>query len=314
MSYNNDTQWISAFTLAVTSSSNKVFSNGRHQVEITVGVTPQEGEEVTEEQMASIQLVTLDDDGNYQELSGELQLGTERDERFDYHPDAGSASDTTDLESTTQRRTFYVSSTRPDGSQDTLYAVISKNEEKRYVTHSSEFGASVTVESVVPTQVGADDFLFWADNVSNRELATSRAGCEIYSLAFKDAERRIVASVPRGAGEGVAYYQNHLDISPWDDANEEEYVPTRFQNFYHHAYKVGEPKEFVFQGTAIPLNQTPGVMNFVRLKTISDSPEVEFHHDASRWELLDQYGNAHTIEMKQFNDGAGMDFELLEYI
>ncbi|MDH0746404.1 hypothetical protein N5D61_08620 [Pseudomonas sp. GD03842] len=313
MSYTDDTQWISTFTLAVTSSSNKVFSNGRHQVEITVGVTPQEGEEVTEEQMASIQLVTLDDEGNYQGLSGDLQLGTERDERFDYHPDA-SASDITGLESTTQRRIFYVSSTRPEARQDTLYAVISKDDETRCVTHSSTFNASVTVESVAPTQVSADDFMFWGDAVPNPEPALAQASCEIYSLAFKDPARRIVASLPRGAGEGVAYYQNHLDISPWEDADEEASVPPRFQNFYHYAYKVGEPKAFVFQGSSLPLNQTPGVMNFVRLKTTSDRPEVEFHHDASRWALLDQYGNAHTIEMKQFNDGAGLDFALLEYM
>ncbi|WP_256665290.1 hypothetical protein [Pseudomonas sp. SLFW] len=36
----NDTHWITRFDVKVSSNSNKVFGNGRHQLEVSVSLTP----------------------------------------------------------------------------------------------------------------------------------------------------------------------------------------------------------------------------------------------------------------------------------
>jgi hypothetical protein len=312
MSYNNDTHWISIFTIAVTSGSNRVYANGRHQVQITVGVTAQEGEEVSAEQMEGIRLVRLDEDGNYQSLSGELLTTSERDDRFDYYADPDFAPELEALESASLRKTFYVSSTRAGESRDVLCAVITAEDGVQYVSHSSAFNASVTLESMTPFQSSRDDFGFIGNDAPVAGLIEADVDCDIYSLYFRDPKLKIVASTALGANEGVAYYQGNLDISPWYDPDEEEHQPAVYQNFSHYAYNVGEAKTFSVEDTVIPLNQTPGAMNFVRLKTTSESPESDTHHEASRWELLDQYGNAHRIEMTQENDGDVLNFVIYE--
>lgn len=245
MSYQNDTQWLSTFTLAVTSGSNTLFANGRQQIEITVGVTPQDGEEVTDEQMETIRLVTLDDDGNYQELPDELQVQAERDERFDYYPEADAAEAPSALESASQRRTFYICSTRSEEARDALYAVISQNDEIHYVTHGGELDAVVDLKSVAPTRLSRSDFTFWGDDVVAESLSDAGADCDIYYLCFNDPQLRIAASIAQGAGDGNAYYRNHLDISPGSDSEDQDEAdtgPTLYQNFTHYAYEVGEEK------------------------------------------------------------------------
>jgi len=69
----NEADWLSRLNINITSSSNRIFNNGNHQLEISVGLTPRNGEIITDEQLNSVRLVTLEDDGSYQELSGEYR-------------------------------------------------------------------------------------------------------------------------------------------------------------------------------------------------------------------------------------------------
>ena len=168
----NDTNWITKFNIHVSSNSNKVFGNGRHQLEVSVTVTPKAGVDITDEQLDSIRLVTLDDNGAYQELSGELHMSTERDTRFEYYADTG-APPAPLIAANTLRRKFYVSSTRSGGTLDVVYAAITKDEATHYVSHTSKFNTSVTLETLTPLRLNRDDFAFDAEDSHFQEIGTT---------------------------------------------------------------------------------------------------------------------------------------------
>lgn len=58
-----DNQWLTRFRLDITSSSNRLYANGRQQVEVTVTLEPRKGETLSEESLNSLSLVLIDEDG-----------------------------------------------------------------------------------------------------------------------------------------------------------------------------------------------------------------------------------------------------------
>lgn len=311
---NDDTNWITRFNISITSNANKVFSNGRQQLEVSVSVSPKSGQTITEEQMKSIRLVTLDDQGGYQELSGELTATTERDKRFEYYADTGVAPSHLQLESASRRKRFYVSSTRPGGSRDIVYAAISKDEHTHYVSDTSRFNASVTVESVTPLRMAREDFVFSGEDRQSETLDGLIVDYDVYHLSFKNSRFRIVESIAYGAADGNCYAQNYLDVTPWYYVfcASLEYGLFRYQNHYHYAFAVGSEKEFRWRDTPIKVNSRKDVMNFVRVKVTGDDFSNIPYSTPSRWGLRDQYGNEHKIEMTQESGGNIPDFFMFD--
>lgn len=308
----NDTHWLTGFKIRVTTTSNKVFNNGLQQLQVSVSVTPKAEQEVTEEQLNSIRLVTLEDDGHYKELEGELTVSKERDERFEYFPEHGVLRNR-ELESGTFRRKLYVSSTRPGGTQDILYARISKDDGTHYVTGTSKFNSEVLIETVMRPKLTRRDFTFWGDDTLNVTLDGIDADFDLYHLRFKDSQYRIVDSIAYGVQSGQVYYSNSIDITPWHS-----FLPglpaagySRYRSHYHIAYKVGPETSFTYKGTSIAVNKTAGTMNFVRLKLTGAPRPSTLLNRSSRWGLLDQYGNHYQIDMTQESDGNIPNFTVV---
>nr|WP_314574888.1 hypothetical protein [uncultured Pseudomonas sp.] len=306
----NDTNWITRFNVDITSSSNRVFSNGRQQLQVSVSVTPKEGQTVTNEQLDSIRLVTLDDDGNYQELSGDLQASTQRDERFDYYGGSGTAPQNL-LDSNSRRRKFYVSSTRPGGSLDVIYASISKDSQASYVSHTNRFNSSVTVESITPLRMNRNNFEFEGIDEHWEQIGEEKVDFDVYHLSFKSSGLRIVDCITHGAKGGVPYYQDCELISSWGGGIRGDGYSIHHY-YYHFAYPVGPERTFSYGGRSIAINKRRGVMDFVRLKLTKDgAPITPVKHD-SVWGLLDQHGNEHKIEMTQESSGNIPNFRMYD--
>lgn len=295
-----DTNWITKFGIHVTSNSNKVFGNGRHQLEVSVSVTPKAGVEISEEQLNSIRLVTLDDDGHYQELNGELQMSTERDKRFEYYADTGLAPAAL-LEANSRRRKFYVSSTRSGGSLDVVYAAISKNDETQYVSHSSVFSSSVTLETLTPLRLNRDDFAFDVEDNYEHTVNATDWDYDVYQLYLKGRNLRLVASIPYGPGSGIPYYQDTVEDNGW-------FADGEPRSYTHLAFEVSDRRKFKTPTTDLSVPRRPGSMVFIRIKTFGPVTLSGAQNSTSRWGLLDQYGNEHTIEMTQSENGNLMGF------
>lgn len=114
----NTSAWLNHFNIKITSNSHRLYSNGRQQIEVTVAVAPAPNNTLTAEQLDSIALVTLDDDGVYRELTGELKVSTTRDPQFDYFAASSGAPQNLEPSGTTTHKRFYITSTRIGGSLD----------------------------------------------------------------------------------------------------------------------------------------------------------------------------------------------------
>ncbi|WP_341962383.1 hypothetical protein [Pseudomonas sp. RC10] len=296
----NDTHWITRFDVKVSSNSNKVFGNGRHQLEVSVSLTPKAGVIISEEQLDSIRLVTLDDDGQYQELSGELQMSTERDKRFEYYADTGLAPSAL-LEANSRRRRFYVSSTRSGGSLDVVYASISKDDETQYVSHTSKFNSSVTLETLTPLRLNRDDFAFEDENNYEHTVNATSWDYDVYQLYLKGRNLRLVASIPYGPGSGNPYYQETIQDNGW-------FADGEPRSYTHLAFEVSDRRKFKAPTTDLSVHRRPGSMVFIRIMTFGPATLSGAQNATSRWGLLDQYGNEHTIEMTQASNGNLIDF------
>lgn len=305
MSPANDTNWITKFGIHVTSNSNKVFGNGRHQLEVSVTVTPKPGVDITEEQLDSIRLVTLDDNGAYQELSGELRMSTERDTRFEYYADTGAAPAPL-LEANARRRKFYVSSSRSGGTLDVIYAAISKDETTHYVSHTSKFNTSATLETLTPLRLTRDDFAFDDEDNHFQTVDATEWNYDVYQLFIKSRTLKLVDAISYGATSGEAYFQNVIEEeSGWDF---EGLAPDIAKSFTHIGYGVSDQREFPVPNATLSVNRYPNSMLFIRIFTYGTVSLGGTTTIDARWGLLDQYGNEHKIKMTQRNDGQYIDF------
>lgn len=296
----NDTNWITKFNIHVTSNSNKVFGNGRHQLEVSVSVTPKAGVEISDEQLDSIRLVTLDDDGAYQELDGELHMSKERDKRFEYYADTGGAPQAL-LAANSRRRRFYVSSTRSGGSLDVIYAAISKDEETQYVSNTSKFNTSITLETLTPLRLTREDMTLSVEDNYEHTVNATDWDYDVYQMYPNSRHLKWVASIPYGPGSGIPYYQTTVEDNGF-------FADGEPKSYTHLAFEVSTRRRFKAPTTDISVNRRPGSMVFIRIKTFGPVTLTGAQNRTSRWGLLDQYGNEQQIEMTQTSDGNLIDF------
>ncbi|MCO7522351.1 MULTISPECIES: hypothetical protein [unclassified Pseudomonas] len=308
-------QWLSRFEVAVTSNANRVFANGRQQVEITLSIEPRKGQEITAEQLATLQLVVLDDDGIPRDLQGDLQVSDQRDPRFAYHAASGAVPSAL-LQSTprTLRRRFYVSSTLAGGTLSTLYAGIWKDPETHFETTRAPFQSSVIIESIAAPEPHISMF--------NLELEKTRETYHVegahddefeYQIGHfgcSDPRNSIVESRPHATPSGEAFYWRHN----W------EHVLISFtgtndysQHCYVAAYGVNETVEFDTAQAQRRLRNRPNHMSLClyhrRFYRHHYSDRAEH---ASRWTVLDKHGNAYGIEFVATESGRCATFRLTQ--
>lgn len=294
--------WLSQFKIDITSSTNKVFGNGRQQLEATVTVAGRKDGIISDEQLASISLVTLDDDGVYRELDGPLKASSVRDAAFEYYADTGTIPSNLELRGPVRRRRFYISSSRSGGSLDRLYARISKDDNTHYVTDAGSFNSSITVESITPLRYDEDDF----EMSRGDEISTEALDLDIYYLKFKNPKLRIVKSTPHD----VAYNHNPHYRYCFKTTVKRDYDKVA-SLLTHYAFKVGPERTFTVAGSTVTLNRRPGCMNIIRTIThqiyLQSLPKNEVK--PSRWWIFDQYGNERKIEITQTDNGNRIGFK-----
>ncbi|WP_156510873.1 hypothetical protein [Pseudomonas sp. p21] len=131
---------------------------------------------------------------------------------------------------------------------------------------------------------------------------------DIYTVRFKDPSLRIEKSVCYYYGEiyqRAALYYVRVAFG--------EFAPgqlTRNNTAYlHYAFAVGPPRAFtigreVGETTRVPINQTPGQMNAIRLRYgMRRFSENDSFHDPYQWQLTDQHGKTYVIEFVPLEGG-----------
>ncbi|KPW57274.1 Uncharacterized protein ALO80_00590 [Pseudomonas caricapapayae] len=333
---NTANTWLSQFKIEVTSNANRVFGNGRQQLEATVSVSPRGNGTITTEQLNSITLVTLDDDGVYRELTHELRVSRTRDTLFDYYAASGSAPLAhLELKGAVLRQRFYISSSRVGGSLDRVYARISKNADTHHVTDGGAFNSSIIIESLTPLRYEHEDFVLTReDTVSKHDT-----DIDIYYLTFKAPGRRIIKSIPydpvwsgidvwstQAGRRRKSRWPSAAQVSPsggeqtprhhsyYSDcySRQTSVTGTDYRFYYiHYAIEMGTALTLRIKDSTITVNNKPGHMNFVRAKTYYgpfENPPNEYRQQ-SRWGLLDPYGNETRIELTQGDSGNTIAFK-----
>jgi hypothetical protein len=146
--------WLTKLTTAVSSPSNRVYPNGRQQMEVTVVIEPLSSQTIKPEELASVKLMVRDAHGQFSPLPESDSAGTPwffshaRNEYLEYP--GGRNTSSAINPSAVYTRKFYVSAdTGSAGSMEALYAGITRHTEEGeydYVTDGSESGFSSSVE------------------------------------------------------------------------------------------------------------------------------------------------------------------------
>jgi len=307
---NTANTWLSQFKIDITSNANRVYGNGRQQLEATVSVTPNKNKPLTAEQLASITLVTFDDDGVYRELGGALHASPERNPLYEYFAASGNAPSNLELGSNVRRKRFYISSSRRGGSLDQVFARISRDENTHHVTGVDSFKTSIIIESITPVHYDENDFELSAED----ELTTDTIDVDIYYLKFKNPRLRIVKARPYTEyyGEPWNDYYNadaHYRYCYATRTGAEHAIIASWRT--HYAFEVGPRRPFTLWNNTVFLNRIPGQMNFVRTITHERAYTLRPQGESQRsiWGLFDQYGNERKIEVTQTDDGNRIGFK-----
>lgn len=308
-------QWLSRFEVAITSNASRVFANGRQQVEVTISIEPRKGQQISAEQLATLQLIVIDDDGIPRDLQGDLQVTDRRDSRFAYHAASGAMPSALMQSSPrTLRRRFYVSSTHAGGTLSTLYAGIWKDEQTHFETNRAPFQSSVVIESIATPEPHASMFSLEREKKNEsynvEGVHDDEFEYQVGHFGFSDPRNRIVESHAHATPSGEAFYWRHN----WEHVLI-SFTGTNDYSQYCHvtAYGVNETFER-YTGGAQPLfSNRPNHMTlslyhqrFYR-RHYSDRAE-----HASRWTVLDKHGNAYGIAFFATESGRNVQFRLTQ--
>lgn len=303
-------QWLSRLRLDITSSSNRVFANGRQQVEITVTVEPRDGEEVDEDAIASIELFIFDDNANELQPDGELHVDNERDPRFEYYAASGGApSPLMNSSQRTVRRRFYLRSTLPGGSLTTIYAGIRKDTDNHFMTNTGPFQSSVVIESISPLRHPEAAFeLDMQERVSFKtptsKMRDSETNCDVGYFGFRDPNNSIVESIPHAVPSGEPFYKrnncDHVTLSF-------ELINDYSQICRVTTYAEGAPMDLNYNGRRF----TPRAGNMavcVYHHRFYDAWSNSVNEDKSLWTVVDRHGNEQDIEFFTEESGRKIRF------
>ncbi|MFJ4389435.1 hypothetical protein [Pseudomonas soli] len=138
--------WLDQFSIFLTSRSDRVYNNGRQQIEVTVLILPAEGQAVTDAQYDSLGLAYLNANGEWVALPGVVdRLGwcyqSERDNRYDYYPSGFDMAVPVELPCETSSgrfKRFYVHCSAAPGDALTVCGTIDQTPEVRVQTAELE--------------------------------------------------------------------------------------------------------------------------------------------------------------------------------
>ncbi|MFJ4389432.1 hypothetical protein [Pseudomonas soli] len=124
--------WLDQFSIFLTSRSDRVYNNGRQQIEVTVLIIPADGQTVTDAQYDSLGLAYLNANEEWVALPGVVDsLGwcyqSDHDNRYDYYPSAFDMAVPVELPCETSSgklKRFYVHCSAAPGGALTLRGTI----------------------------------------------------------------------------------------------------------------------------------------------------------------------------------------------
>jgi len=212
--------WLVIWRIAISSPSNRVYPNGRQQLEVTVIVEPLMSQTVKAEELASVRLMIRDAHGQFSPLpdvaGSPWFFGHARNEYLEY-PGARSPSSAINPLAVYTRK-FYVMAGKTNGTGqglETLYAGITRYTDEGmydYVTDGSEGNFSSTVE--VHT-AETPKFQVPGNYTFERTLTAGNSNSDIftwqYSLAGANVQQPVVGFVTASI-EPAGMIQ-------WDDRN-----------------------------------------------------------------------------------------------
>lgn len=309
-------QWLRRFRVDVTSNSNRVYANGRQQVEVTVTLEPRDGQTITEQNLASLELLQIDDDGKLHILDAELQAHHERDPRFAYHAASGVVpSPLMESSPLTIRRRFYVTSTLPGGTLSTLYAGIWKDEQSHFETNVAPFKSSVVIESISPQRLPESAFeLKMEDTIAYKQSSGNYWDDEVEHqvgyFGLRDPNNFIVESRSQATPGGHAFYERHN----WDHALFSFQLTNDYsQHTEVTVHGVGQAFALDVPGSRGSLTQRPHLMTLYRYHRRFYARHYNaLDEEQSLWKVIDHNGNEHRIEFLSKESGRAIDFQVIQ--
>ncbi|MHC8328980.1 hypothetical protein [Pseudomonas sp. LB1P83] len=303
--------WLTKLTIAVSSPSNRVYPNGRQQLEVTVVVEPLMSQTVKPEELASVKLMVRDALGRFLPLNDDNKapwfFSLVRNAYLEY-PGSRSTVSSED-ETSVYTRKFYVMASNTAGSgpgMETLYVGISRHiggETHDYVTDGSESGFSSTAEvrtAEIPKYQVPGNYTF------ERTLIAGNGDSDIFTWLYALAGTNVQQPV---VGFESASMQREGMIQ-WDDkapnvtrASHVGYAaPGATAVQYNTAIQLGG----VFQ----PLPQLDSPKNGYVLLVLQgdntipyDSESAINHNGPCVINAVDVYGNDHQLRIR-FKDSS----------
>ncbi|AGN83266.1 hypothetical protein N5K35_23785 [Pseudomonas sp. GD03651] len=313
-----DNQWLTRFRLDITSSSNRLYANGRQQVEVTVTLEPRKGETLSEESLNSLSLVLIDEDGEPRLLDHpDLFASKARDKRFVYHAAYGGApSALTEKTANSIRRIFYVTSQRPGGTLTQIYALMLKDENTYAITNTSPFVSSVVIESITPPP--PHDKVFHLEPGTPFKYKSNNADSHwddeveetVSYFGFADPKLIMVESTALVTPSNTPFYERHN--------HDHALISFQLTNDYSQASTVtalgvGEAFEAVSPDSGEAYVQRPNHMTLhhyyrrfyaKHYNSLNEAPSV--------WLLRDQHGNPYHVEFLVSNGGHALKYHVSE--
>ncbi|QXH55458.1 hypothetical protein [Pseudomonas maumuensis] len=302
-------QWLSRFRVDITSNSNRIYANGRQQVEVTVTVEPRSGQTVTEEQLDSIALLEIDENGEFLILNDLLIARNKRNERYEAHAARGSnPQNLLASTSATRHRKFYVSSRHRGGTLSTIYAGIYMNQDTHFETNVAPFKSSAVIESVTPHRFSAEHFELNCLDLLNK----GNWDIDEYQFAFRDPNYRIAKSIAYGVPAATSFHRQTVNNNSWYTFNTADGYRS-----YCTAYSLDSTfkDEFHLYIPQVEVNKRPGQLTLLRMKEridaklISGMPVSEWAGD-SIWGIIDQHGNEHIVKFFAIDAGNLISFKM----
>ncbi|MHC8388494.1 hypothetical protein ACYZTM_10765 [Pseudomonas sp. MDT2-39-1] len=303
--------WLTKLTIAVSSPSNRVYPNGRQQLEVSVVVEPLMSQIVKPEELASVKLMVRDALGRFLPLNDDNKapwfFSLVRNAYLEYP----GAKDTASSEGVTSvyTRKFYVMASNTAGSgssMETLYVGITRHIEGQthdYVTDGSESGFSSTADvrtAEIPKYQVPGNYTF------ERTLIAGNGDSDIYTWLYALAGANVQQPVVGFESASM----ERAGMIQWDDkaptvtrASHVGYaVPGATAVQYNTAIQLGG----VFRPVTQLENPKTGYVLLVLQgdNTIPYNSESAINHNGPCVIIaFDVYGNVHQLRIR-FKDSS----------
>ncbi len=304
--------WLTKWTITVSSSANRLYPNGRQQIELLLEVEPLPDQFITEQELASLRLMVHDADGTPFQLTDTpdthgWRASLTRNE-YDYYPQ-GQLNPTPTINEPTPpesepaiytRRLYVMNSSQRGGESLTVYAGITHqidDEDYDYVSDGNGhmFNSSVDVMTEPLPSFELRDYLFEHQQLSGDE--NSDIQLREYYLGVSRLPLLTAVAAPAG-------------MIQWDDRNPSSsrashvgYAPPNTTPFrYNTEIQLGN--QFTPVATAHsprPAHITLVVQSDNRIPY--DSTSSLQHGGPIRLEAVDVHGNVHVLTVR-FQDSS----------